>query len=185
MRCINSVVIAAFVMTGARHVSAQQPALGGTVGVNAPAAAARETTPKLPPGARTEVLSTTIKGNAVDSMDRQLGNTLVRLRDARVGRIVETQLTDKAGVFSFNGLDPGSYIVEVMASDQTVLTASQLINVNAGEAVSALVKLPFRIPPFAGALGNNPASVAAVLTTAVASGALATTLSGQPVTPDK
>jgi hypothetical protein len=185
MRCINSVVIAAFVVTGAPHISAQQPTLGGAVGVNAPAAAARETTPKLPPGARTEVLSTTIKGNAVDSTDRQLGNTLVRLRDARVGRIVETQLTDKAGAFSFNGLDPGSYIVEVMASDQTVLTASQLINVNAGEAVSALVKLPFRIPPFAGALGNNPASVAAVMTTAAASGVLATTLSGQPVTPGK
>ena len=184
MRCINSVVIAAFVVTGAAHISAQQPALGGAAGVSSPAAAARETAPKLPPGARTDVL-TTIKGNAVDSTDRQLGNTLVRLRDARVGRIVETQLTDKAGVFSFNGLDPGSYIVEVMASDQTVLTASQLINVNAGEAVSALVKLPFRIPPFAGALGNNPASVAAVMTTAAASGVLATTLSGQPVTPGK
>ena len=41
-----------------------------------------------------------------------------------------------------------------MANDQTVLAASQLINVNAGEAVSTLVKLPFRIPPFAGMLGD-------------------------------
>ena len=112
MTCINSLIIAALVVTGAQHLSAQQP--GGA------------TTPSVP-AARPDVL-TTIKGNAVDSTDRQLGNTVVRLRDARVGKIVETQLTDKAGAFAFKAMDPGSYIVEVMASDQTVLTASQLIN---------------------------------------------------------
>lgn len=42
-----------------------------------------------------------------------------------------------------------------MANDQTVLAASQLLNVNAGEAVSAVVKVPFRIPPFAGLLGKT------------------------------
>ena len=112
MRCINSVVIAAFVMTGARHMSAQQPALGGTVGVNAPAAAARETTPKLPPGARTEVLSTTIKGNAVDSMDRQLGNTLVRLRDLLPGRYA-FGLTGRSP--AGNPLGRGRYMIRVVA----------------------------------------------------------------------
>ena len=108
------------------------------------------------------------------------------MRDARIGRIVETQLTDKAGGFVFKALDPGSYIVEMMAEDQTVLTASQLINVNAGEAVSAIVKLPFRIPALAGILSNTtPAAAAALLATAAASGVLATTVSGQPVTPGK
>ena len=110
---------------------------------------------------------------------------MVRLRDARFGRIVDNQRTDKSGLFSFKAIDPGSYIVEVMANDQTVLAASQLLNVNAGEAVSAVVKLPFRIPPFAGILGqgtSTPTAIA-VATEAAASGvaAIVPTLSVTPV----
>ena len=41
------------------------------------------------------------------------------------------------------------------ANDQTIIAASQMLNVNAGEAVSAVVKLPFRIPPFAGLMGSS------------------------------
>jgi hypothetical protein len=182
----SSVIIAAFVVTGAQLVSAQRPATSGAAGAKpAPAAIARETTPTLLTGTRPDVL-TTIQGNAVDSTNGQLANTMVRLRDARGGRIVESQLTDKAGGFAFKALDPGSYIVEMMATDQTVLTASQLINVNAGEAVSVLVKLPFRILPLAGVLNNTtPATAAAIIATAAASGVLATKVSGQPVTPGK
>ncbi len=182
MTCTNSVIVAALVMTGALHVSAQQPAVRDAVGVKAPAAVSHATTPRLLPGTRLDVL-TTIQGKALDSTGGQLPQTLVRLRDARVGRIVESQVTDKAGMFAFKALDPGSYIVEMMANDHTVLAASPLINVNAGESVSALVKLPFRIPPFAGVLGNTSPTAVAMMLTAAASGVLATTVSGQPVTP--
>jgi hypothetical protein len=109
---------------------------------------------------------TMIQGNALNATNGQLNGALVRLRDARFGRIVATQLTDKSGLFTFKTLDPGSYIVEIMSSDLSVLAASQLLNVNAGEVVSAVVKLPFRIPPFAGILGSTTATPAA---TAVAS----------------
>jgi hypothetical protein len=181
----SSVIIAAFVVTGAQLVSAQRPAVGSVAGAKAPAVVARDTTARLLPGTRPDIL-TTIQGNTVDSTNGALGNTMVRLRDARLGRIVESQITDKAGSFAFKALDPGSYIVEMMANDQTVLTASQLINVNAGEAVSALVKLPFRILPLAGILGDTtPAAAAAIIATAAASGVLATKVSGQPVTPGK
>ena len=122
---------------------------------------------------------TTIQGNALNSTNGQLTNAVVRLRDARFGRIVDTQMTDKSGLFAFKAIDPGSYIVEIMSNDQSILAASQLLNVNAGEAVSAVVKLPFRIPPFAGILGSTthadgdrgrrprppPVSVAAVVPT--------------------
>ena len=86
---------------------------------------------------------TSIQGNALSSTNGPLSNVDVRLRDARFGRIVDMQQTDKSGLFAFNAIDPGSYIVEVMANDQSVLAASQLLNVSAGEAVSAIVKLPF------------------------------------------
>ena len=178
----NLVVASTLVVIAALQPSAQQmPATGGMPGVAA-RAVSRTATPKLLPGTRPDVIST-IRGSALDSTNGKLANTLVRLRDARVGSIVETQFTDPSGLFAFKALDPGSYIVEVMATDQTVLAASQLINVNAGEAVSAVVKLAFRIPPFAGILGNSTASAVAIIAQAAASGVLVTTISGQPATP--
>jgi hypothetical protein len=118
---------------------------------------------------------TIIQGNALNSTNGQLTNVVVRLRDARFGRIVDTQLTDTSGLFAFRAIDPGSYVVELMADDeQSILAASQLLNVNAGEAVSAVVKLPFRISPFAGATGStSTASAILVATQAAASSVVA------------
>jgi hypothetical protein len=128
----------------------------------------------LLPGTRSSA-TTTIQGNALNSTNGAMPNTLVRLRDARLGRIVDSQLSDKSGLFAFRNVDPGNYIVELIGNDQTVLAASQMLSVNAGDAVSAIVKLPFRIPPFAGLLGNSTPSAAAVTTEAAASSVLAVT----------
>src|SRR6476659_4954561 len=79
---------------------------------------------------------TTIQGNALTSTDGPLNDMIVRLRDARFGTIIGSQTTDKSGLFEFRSVDPGTYIVEVMANDQSaVLAASQLLNINGGEAV--------------------------------------------------
>jgi hypothetical protein len=110
--------------------------------------------------ARTNAL-TVIQGNALTSTNDQITNALVRLRDARFGGIVTTQITDKSGLFVFKAIDPGSYIVELMANDQSTMAASQILNVNAGEAVSTVVKLPFRIPSLAGLATTESATAVA------------------------
>jgi|SoiMetStandDraft_2_1073263.scaffolds.fasta_scaffold46123_2 hypothetical protein len=126
----------------------------------------------------------TIQGNALNSTNGQLANAAVRLRDARFGRIVDSQVTDNTGLFTFKALDPGSYIVEMIGSDHSILAASQVLNINGGEAISAVVKLPFRIPPFAGILGNaTPTTAAAVTAEAAASSVLAVTNVGEPTCP--
>ena len=179
MNRINFVIVSAVVVIALAQPSAQQmPATSGAPGV----AASRTVIPRLLPGTRPDVVST-IRGYALDSTNGKLANTLVRLRDARIGRIVETQYTDSGGAFAFKSLDPGTYIVEIMATDQSVLAASPLINVTAAEAVTTLVKLAFRIPPFAGILGSSAGSAVAILAQALASGVLVTTISGQPATP--
>jgi hypothetical protein len=110
-----------------------------------------------------------------------LADATVRLRDARIGQIIETQTTDQSGLFGFRTVDPGSYVVEILGQDQySVLAASQLLNVGPGEVVSAVVKLPFKISPFAGLLGNSAPSAAAVASQAAAAGILATQASGAP-----
>ena len=138
----------------------------------------RVSAPRILPGTRADVF-TTIQGNALTSTNGSLSNAFVRLRDARIGQIVETQVTDGSGLFAFRSIDPGSYIVEIVGQDQaSVLAASQVLSVGAGEAVSAVVKLPFRIPPFAGILGHSTPSAAAVTSQAAASGVLAAQVSG-------
>jgi len=163
---------------GTLHGAAQQQAATAALRPSLPSGA--RDAARLLPGTRIDVLST-IHGNALSSTNGQLASVAVRLRDARLGRIVDTQLTDKAGSFAFKTVDPGSYIVEIIGTDRTVLAASQLVNVDAGQAVSAVVKLPFRIPPFAGLLGNSTPSAAAVAMEAAASGVLATTVTGTPL----
>lgn len=164
---------AAAVVASVSYVAAQQPIPAGSTRL-----AARAGAPRVLPGTRLDVF-TTIQGNALNSTNGALPNATVRLRDARIGQIVDLQLTDKSGLFAFGAVDPGSYIVEIIANDQ-VLAASQLLNANAGEVVSAVVKLPFKMPPFAGVLGSTTPSAAAVTSQAAAAGILAMDVAGEP-----
>jgi hypothetical protein len=154
-------------------LSAQPPSASATA---ARAAAPRATTTrgaKMLPG--TGNVLTTIQGNALTSTNGRLSDALLRLRDARSGRIVASQVTDNAGLFAFRGIEPGTYIVEVMAADEsTVLTASELLTVNSGDTISAIVKLPLRVMPFGLAAGHaSTGSMAALAAQAASSGIVA------------
>jgi hypothetical protein len=125
----------------------------------------------------------TIQGTAVNWTNAAMPNTVIRLRDARLGRVVDTVTTDKLGAFEFRALDPGSYVVEMMApANDAVVAATPIINVSSGQSVSALVKLPFRIPPLGGILGHSLPSALAVTSAAAAAGVLAKSVVGAPAT---
>jgi hypothetical protein len=123
-----------------------------------------------------------IQGNALRATGASLPEAVVRLRDARFGRIVDTQTSDQSGVFAFGTVDPGVYVVEVVGDDQGVLAASQLLNVNAGDMVSTSVRLPFRRLPLGGVLGNSTPAAAIIAAEAAAAGVLIAT-STEPVSP--
>jgi hypothetical protein len=162
------------------HVAAQQPRGAAPRSTVARAAPARIAPPKMLPGTRPNVFSL-IQGNALTSTNGALTDATMRLRDARFGQIVETQLTDRAGVFTFPRVDPGIYIVEIIGLDQvSVLAASEVLIVGPGEAVSAFVKVPFNAPPvIAGRLGRSmPSTANALMTQAASAGVLATQASG-------
>ena len=127
---------------------------------------------------------TTIQGNALDSTNGPMRNVAVRLRDARFGRIVDTQVTDKSGFFAFKAVDPGTYVVEIVGSDQSILAASDLLIVNAGDAVSAIVKLPFRAMQIAGVMGGTTSSAAIIAAQAIAS-TIAAVVPTRPVSPNQ
>jgi len=166
---------ALFIAAGSWSVWAQP--VTGTPGTAAKSVPARASGPRS--------VLTVIQGNALSSTNAPMPDTLVRLRDARFGRVIETQITDKAGMFAFKVVDPGSYIVEIVGNDQTLLAASQILNVNAGDAISAVVKLPFRVTPFAGLLNSSIAPSAAMMATQAAATGIAAVVPTAPVSPNQ
>jgi hypothetical protein len=134
--------------------------------------------PQILPGTRANAFAT-IQGNALTATDGVLSDGFVRLRDARVGQIVEWQVTDGAGLFAFRSINPGSYVVEIVGEDEaSVLAAGQVLNVGAGQVVSTIVKLPFRTPGLAGIFGSSASSADNVTSQAGAAGVLAAQISG-------
>ena len=116
----------------------------------------------------------TVRGNALTATNGQLSAASVRLRDVRYGRIVSRVMTDATGMFVFDGVEPGSYIVEIVASDGSVVAASQMLSVDVGSIVTAVVKMPIRTPPFG--LMNRTGVV-------LAADGIAAIVATQPVSP--
>jgi hypothetical protein len=127
-------------------------------------------------------LSAAIEGTAVNWTNAALANAPVRLRDARLGRAVQNAVTDRFGAFEFRDLEPGSYVVELMGSGSDVLAATPIINLDSGQSMAALVKVPFKNPPLGGALGKSLPAALAITSAAVAAGVLATSVTGAPAT---
>jgi hypothetical protein len=174
MHRIPSIGVVAMILLVSSHAIAQTPAHA----IPAPPASAGAAPARpLLAGTRGNAFAA-IQGNALTSTNGQLADSLVRLRDARTGRILDVQVTDKSGLFAFKTVDPGTYVVELVGNDQPVLAASELLDVNAGEALSAVVKLPWRAPPLAGILGHTVPSALVISAAAAASGVLAATVTG-------
>ena len=180
MARLLSIATASLLALGTLSLSAQQQAV--TTTARAATTATKAMTKAAAAKARQAGL-TMIQGNALTSANGHLNGAVVRLRDAQYGRIVDTQLTDETGLFAFKALDPGNYIIEVMSNDQTILAASQMMSVNAGEAVSAVVKLPFRIPQFAGLMGSTSTPSAAAVATEAAASSIAAIVPTVAVSP--
>jgi len=167
-RLLFAVAVAATILAAA-PAAAQQPVL-------TPSRRAAPVIVTPTPGA------TAIEGVTLTALSAPLPNASVRLRDVRSGRVTDATTSDKDGAFTFLRVDPGSYLVELVDRDQNVLAASPMLNLNAGELISTIVKLPLRMPA-AGLLGRGAPTLLAVVAASAAAGVLASTTPGQPVSP--
>ena len=164
-----------FCVVGAAIAPGQEPARSPTSQIAANPATTPAREPRVLFGTP-DGRFTTIQGNALDAVGAGLPQTVVRLRDGRTGHTGESMLTDDSGMFAFKGVDPGSYVVEVLGTDSEVLAASPMVSVNPGESISAIVQLPFRIPPSAGVLGHSTRSAVVVASAAASARVLAATI---------
>jgi hypothetical protein len=145
-------------------------ATGVQAGAQGPAPA-RTNAPAAMPGTAAAV-SAMIHVSAVTATNTALPGRLVRLRDARFGRLVASHTTDEAGTFTFRDVDPGSYIIELLGGDQSIEATSALLAVDAGAVVYAVVRQPTRRET-AGWFAHGVAQAAAIAAAAAAAGVLA------------
>jgi hypothetical protein len=114
-----------------------------------------------------------ITGTARNGKQAPVPNATVRARDVNTGNVAGTQLTNSAGSYTFNGLKPGNYLIEVLDSSNKVVATSSMVAVHAGEVVTASVSLSAAAGGLAGVLGAHALMIAVVAGTAAAAGVLA------------
>jgi hypothetical protein len=82
----------------------------------------------------------TLSGTAQNSSGRALARYTVQVRDAVSGDVVGSTLSNSAGSFTFTGLPPASYIVEVVDAAGQVVGTSAVTTVTAGANVAVAVQ---------------------------------------------
>jgi hypothetical protein len=101
----------------------------------------------------------------------------IRLRNVETGRGVARTVSDGDGRFRFERAEPGTYVVELLSSEDKVLAIGDLFGVSAGGQATTLVRLNSKSPWVAGFFGN---AAAAAISAASAIGVTAVGSNGSP-----
>lgn len=79
-----------------------------------------------------------LTGTASSSTGQTMANTVVQLRNLATGQLAGTTSSNAAGQFSFIGLNPGNYAVEVVNAAGQIVGTSASVTVGAGAAVTGV-----------------------------------------------
>jgi hypothetical protein len=104
--------------------------------------------------------ATSIQGNAWTAENAPIPRPRLRLRNVSTGTIEATTIGTDAGQFTFSGVEPGSYVVELVNESASVLAVSQVFTIAADETVATFVRLGTRAPGLVGFFENAAAAVA-------------------------
>lgn len=114
-----------------------------------------------------------INGTAQSAAGQTLPNYTVRLRNLQTGQLVGTTNSSATGSFSFTGLAPASYVVEIVNQDGAIVGSSAAIPVAAGGTVSVAVSATAAAIAGGAGAGAAPAGISTALvvtTIAIAAG---------------
>jgi len=119
-------------------------------------------------GAQAPAPSGIITGTAQGSTGQVLPNYTVQVRNLQTGQLVGTTTSDAAGNFSFAGLTPANYVVEVVNQAGVIVGTSAPIAVVAGATV--VVTVSATAAAIAAGTGGGVSTALIVTLAAVAAG---------------
>jgi hypothetical protein len=114
--------------------------------------------------------SNAVMGGVRDPGDKPVANAQLQLRNLRGGTIDRATTADAEGAFAFRAIEPGTYVVEMIAAGGVVVAVSEATTVGTGEVVQTLVRLTARTRTFGWWMGSTADSAVAQ---AASSGVLA------------
>jgi hypothetical protein len=80
-----------------------------------------------------------VQGTARDAQQQTLANYTVQVRNVQTGDLVGSGTTNASGQFTFSGLTPGSYVVEIVNAAGEIIGTTAPIAVAAGTMASVTV----------------------------------------------
>jgi Carboxypeptidase regulatory-like domain len=81
----------------------------------------------------------TVSGTATENTGNVLANASVQLRSMSTGQLVGSTTTNANGQFSFVGLAPDTYFVEIIGAGGRIVGTSGAVVVSAGAAVTGVI----------------------------------------------
>lgn len=123
--------------------------------------------------------STAVHGVVWNADNTPLPNSRVRLRNLQTGRVDATATANEEGRFTFDNLEGGSYVIELVADDR-VVALGQTFRIEPGETVATFVRLGAPQRRLAGLFSN---AAAAVISAASSAGVTAIGSQAPPASP--
>ena len=79
-----------------------------------------------------------ISGAARNASGQVVGRSTIQLRNVTTGQLTGTTTGNAAGAFTFAGLQPGTYVVEVLDAAGEIIGTSSAISLAAGAVVTGI-----------------------------------------------
>ena len=111
--------------------------------------------------ARVPQATGTLNGVAQNAQGQTLPQYTVRLRNTQTGQLAGSQTSNATGQFSFVGLNPSDYVVEIVNSTGNIVGTSTAVTVGAGSTVTISVSASALAAAEGAAAGAAPVATAA------------------------
>ncbi len=122
-----------------------------------------------------------ITGTAWDANNNPIAGARVRLRNVATTRIVAAATANAAGRFTFDNIEAGSYVVELVDDKGKVAGVGPMFNALPGDSVATYVRLASHARGAAALFANTAASI---VTSAAGLGITAVTATGRDISPE-
>jgi hypothetical protein len=99
-----------------------------------------------PAGPALESRSTSIIGTAWNADGSPIKGANLRLRNIVTGKVEAASKANDAGRFTFDNVEPGSYVVELVSDAGHVRTIGHTFTIAPGETVATFVRLTPKVP---------------------------------------
>src|SRR5712692_8572675 len=102
-----------------------------------------------------------ISGKARGAKNESLRNLQARVRDVGTGQIVGQTTTNRDGDYTFTGLNPGTYVVEIVSGTGLVIATTSTVTLTVGAMVATGVTVTATAAAAAAGVGAGAAAATA------------------------